>query len=121
MTALTNAQVTGKSPSAGRQLIGLRPAAVPAWRALIAALVELDRRGIRTPCSQNPAAFVGADFDRRHAAAKECGACPVRRLCGGFADANRERAHVWGGRDRTWGAKRAASDRLKRQRPVKAL
>lgn len=98
--------------------IGLRDSARPAWRALVAALVELDRLGIRTPCAEDPAAFLGDDFDLRQQAAKRCGLCPVRAECGTFASANRETVGVWAGRDRTWGAG-AELERRRSKRPYR--
>lgn len=96
--------------------IGLRASARRAWRALVAALVELDSLGVRTPCDEDPVAFLGDDFDQRAQAAKRCGLCPIRSECGDFADKQRVTHGVWGGRDRTRGAgvERARRERAER-------
>ena len=96
--------ITAPEQGARSYRLGLRIEALPAWRALVNELIQLDSLGIRTPCDQDPSAFTGDDLDRRQAAAKACGLCPVRQRCADFADANHEHLGVWGGRDRTWGA-----------------
>lgn len=97
--------------------VGLRDAATSAWRALVAALIHLDALGIRTPCDEDPAAFLGEDVELRRQAAKSCGLCPIRRQCGAFAEANRETVGVWAGKDRTWGAAAELERRKQRAEP----
>lgn len=95
--------------------VGLRESARPTWLKLVAALDELAGLGIRTPCDEDPATWTSDDVGVRLLAAKACGPCPVRTRCAAFADANRERAHVWGGRDRTWGSLTELARRRSRQ------
>lgn len=114
--------MVSQPPGADFVPVGLRDDARPAWRALVAALVDLDKLGVRTPCDENSTSFLGDDLDVRLQAAKRCGLCPIRLQCGTFADANRERVGVWGGRDRTWGAvaqleRRERAERLRRGGP----
>jgi len=102
---VTAAVVTeGRAPTRPTGAFGIRPEARAAWRALVAVLVELDTMGVRTPCDQDPSAFVDDDAEVRRQAAKLCSLCPIRSQCGGFAAANRETVGVWAGKDRTWGA-----------------
>lgn len=110
MTILTEDPGTGSARPHHGHLVGLRAAAVPAWRTLVAALVSLDTLGISTPCAEDAEAFTHDDAGIRFIAAKACGLCPVRTFCGAFAVANRERDHVWGGRDQTSGARRHDRD-----------
>jgi len=81
--------------------VRLRAEARGPFRALLAALTRLDDEGRATPCQLNPTPFVSDDRAERTAAAAACALCPTRRLCTTYAQAQRERFGVWGGRDRT--------------------
>jgi hypothetical protein len=111
MTAVERvAEATGKT---GREpAFGIRPDALSSWHRLSAALLQLADLGVHTPCDDDPEAFVGEDLGRRLVAAKACGLCPALVPCGAFATLNRERLGVWGGSDRTWGARAALRRRL---------
>lgn len=72
------------------------PEAAFALRRLIA---ELSAREDETfPCQLDPDSHY--DDDRISDAITACGRCPLIEECDAFADANRERHGVWGGRDR---------------------
>lgn len=78
--------------------LGVRPAALPAWQRLQAALAQLDGP---TPCRADPDAWADpSDAEVAEMAEHLCQRCPVIELCGIFADANKENAGVWAGRNR---------------------
>jgi hypothetical protein len=70
---------------------------------LTAALVNLARRGLRTPCSQPETHhyWLSDSGAERKLAAQWCRPCPVRAECGQAAEAHDERWGVWAGVDRT--------------------
>lgn len=92
-------------------MIGIPPAAAPAWVALTVALDRMADQG-RTPvCAGRPDDWASdAPARVRRAAVEACGHCPVRSLCAEYADAAGERCHVWGGRDRTPPPKEKTND-----------
>ena len=53
------------------------------------------------PCWADPDAFLSDSSAMRAEAARACGRCPVRALCGEYAETADERFGVWGGEDRT--------------------
>lgn len=83
-------------------ILGIPPAAAPAWVALTVALDRMADQG-RTPvCVRRPDDWASeAPTRARRAAAEACGHCPVMRACAAYADVAGERCHVWGGIDRT--------------------
>lgn len=85
----------------GTAHLGVRAEARGAFLALLGALAKLDRQGRTTPCQLAPDEWWSDSADDRARAAAACGLCPVRRLCANYATAQRERAGVFGGRDRT--------------------
>jgi len=70
--------------------------AVPAWRALSAAL-----RDVEPPCADDPELWCSYDADEREAACHRCQPCPALAACGRYADAAQESLGVWAGHDRT--------------------
>lgn len=77
-------------------VVPIRPAALPAWRALNDALaaVEYDVPCEGRPdvwCAESPTPELVEYAERR------CQLCPVRRECGAYADVANERNAVWGG------------------------
>lgn len=92
--------------------LGIRPAALPALRALLAAIGESGP----TPCMANPDAWTGdVEPDMTEAAVELCvGWCPVLTQCGNFATANRETAGIWAGKDRTPRSGRPAAEQKAR-------
>ena len=84
-------------------VLGIAPAAIPAWLALTSALDRLADQEGRTPvCARRPDDWASdAPARARRAAVEACGHCPVRSLCDDYATAADERCHVWGGTDRT--------------------
>lgn len=89
----------------------LRPEARGAFLALLHGLRRLDDEGRSTPCQLEPDRFTSEDRSERAAATALCATCPVRRRCSVYAEAQRERWGVWGGRDRgpKWTVNRGAS------------
>ncbi|WP_336922377.1 WhiB family transcriptional regulator [Aquipuribacter sp. SD81] len=56
----------------------------------------------RPPCQGTDAdLWTSEDHEDRQQAAEACGYCPHTAACHEYAATNRERAGVWGGRDRT--------------------
>lgn len=78
----------------GSNVIPMR--AVAAWRALGAAL-ELAGT---VPCTGR-LQWISEAADERSFAAAHCRGCPVITACRIYADTAKEKAGVWGGRDRT--------------------
>lgn len=68
-------------------------------------LVRLSREATENahsvPCWADPDAFLSDSSAMRAEAARACGRCPVRALCGEYAETADERFGVWGGKDRT--------------------
>ncbi|WP_395659145.1 WhiB family transcriptional regulator [Nocardioides sp.] len=52
------------------------------------------------PCLSDPQSFTADKAKDRATAVRACRRCPAIEQCGRFADLNRERFYVWGGRDR---------------------
>ncbi len=90
--------------------LGIRTAALPAWRDLHVALSNTDRP---TPCQANPDAWTGdGDSDMADAAAQLCQEwCPALAECNTFATVNRESSGIWAGIDRTPRRGRPAAQR----------
>jgi hypothetical protein len=83
-------------------LLGIRPAALPAWLALCAVLDRLADDGRSPVCVQRPGQWSSdAKPADRQDAAEACTFCPALALCAAYADAADERHGVWGGIDRT--------------------
>lgn len=89
--------------------LGIRPAAVPAFRALQQALARVDP----TPCASDPDSWTDPpDAEVIEWAEHQCGRCPVINLCNTFATTNRERTGaVWAGRSRPITGGRPAAPR----------
>lgn len=71
--------------------------------AVVAAWLELRdavRRSPTVPCRVDAEAWFAPDSGTRAIAARACAPCPVRGLCGAYADLAGERFGVWGGLDR---------------------
>lgn len=69
-----------------------------AWSALGAALEMAGP----VPCQGRTAHLWLSEIrEERQAAAFQCAGCSVVKACGQYADAAREKWHVWAGRDRT--------------------
>lgn len=77
-------------------MVTIRKAALPAWKALQAALEDTV-----PPCTADPPSWFDDDPEVRAEAARACRRCPVITECAAFATANREPFGVWGGVDRT--------------------
>lgn len=80
---------------------GIHTEAASAWRQLDAALRDLEDHGRRPVCTTRPNDWTSPHRQVRRDAAEACGWCPVANQCHQFATANRERRHVWAGRDLT--------------------
>lgn len=96
-TCATQGSPTG---TLARQL-GIRPAALDAWRDLLAALDDMTTRGRRPACTTDPDTWTSHLPNLRRDAAEACSWCPARTACARFADANGEALGIWGGRDCT--------------------
>lgn len=80
--------------------LGIHPDAIPAWLSLRNALDRMADQGKSAVCTTRPDQWSqDAPQHARKDAAEACTFCPARNACGAFADANRERSGVWGGRD----------------------
>lgn len=88
-----------------RPQLGIRPAALPAFRRLLEALAATGP----TSCSADPDSWTtdhGADDRASDTTSLEyiarlCRRCPVHAECAEFATANNETAGIWAGIDRT--------------------
>ncbi len=82
-------------------VLGIAPAAQPAWLALRYALDRLAERGRRPVCETRPDQWsADAHGTARRDAAEACMFCPALHPCASFAQAADERVGVWGGTDR---------------------
>jgi len=77
-------------------MLGVAPAALPAWDRLCAALDAFDRPPI---CRANPDDWADARATVRAEAAAACSWCPVVEACREYG--RHESAGVWGAVDRT--------------------
>lgn len=82
-------------------LLGIQPAAIDAWRDLLATFDDMATAGRRPACTTDPDTWTSHLPNLRRDAAEACGHCPARTACSRFADANGEVCGVWGGRDCT--------------------
>jgi len=86
---------------------GVPAAAIDQWQRLDQALTDID---YALPCvGPNHAWWTSDDPEEREAATNRCAPCPVIGLCAAYADAAREKFHVWASVDR--GQRPAATDR----------
>ena len=77
-------------------VVPIRSTALPAWRRLQTALVDVDA----VPC-RDRIEWISAEAQDRQYAVAHCSRCPVLHQCGAYAQAAGERSGVWGGADRT--------------------
>jgi len=80
-------------------VVPIRPAALPAWRALQDVLDEV---GGAVPCrGRNADWWTSNNAEHREAAAYRCAGCPITMHCARYAEAAREKFGTWAGVDRT--------------------
>lgn len=82
--------------------LGIRPAAMNAYLALVDALNRMSDDGRRPVCENRPEQWSSdARPPARQDAAAACVFCPAQAACLAYAIAQSEPAGVWGGRDFT--------------------
>jgi hypothetical protein len=71
--------------------------------AFTRALLDIEARGLRTPCSDSEVSYLwlSEDIAARRKAVRWCRDCPVLAECHEAASARREMFGVWGGIDHT--------------------
>lgn len=94
--------------SAPHNVLGIKQAAAPSWRAMSERMEEL-----RTPCFVRPDDFIdfadprypdnpeeqeGKPLPSKYQAEALCAECPIRELCLEYALAQKEDFGVWGGK-----------------------
>ena len=80
-------------------ILGIRRDAIAAWLAFGAAIERMAEQGRKPVCSQRPEQWFADRPIVRADAAEARLYCPALHPCAAFAQANRERHHVWGGSD----------------------
>ena len=83
-------------------ILGIPPAAMPAWIDLCNVLDRMRDNGRVPVCTQRPDDWADdAKVRARSDAAEACTHCPALAACEAYATAAGERHHVWAGVDRS--------------------